>query len=159
MRSSELSLIISPGCGGGWEGAEADTSSISMGVQNVNLGFFLSLLKHISVNKVENSSCYLQFFEKKKMSLMQVAQVLIDPPLWQEKSKTSRERYVDSKYNSQPWAATGTGACRGSCWRELSLLSDPLCFISAAGCRLPACSFCLKLSNCGLFIAPVLAIT
>lgn len=128
-------------------------------VQNVNLGFFLSLLKHINVNKVENSSCYLQFFEKKKMSLMQVAQVLIDPPLWQEKSKTTRERYVDSKYNSQPWAATGTGACRGSCWRELSLLSDPLCFISAAGCRLPACSFCLKLSNCGLFIAPVLAIT
>lgn len=138
MRSSELSLIISPGCGGGWEEAEADTSSISMGVQNVNLGFFLSLLKHINVNKVGNSSCYLQFFEKKKMSLMQVAQVLIDPPLWQEKSKTSRERYVDSKYNSQPWAATGTGACRGSCWRELSLLSDPLCFISAAGCRLAA---------------------
>lgn len=52
-----------------------------MGVQNVNLGFFLSLLKHINVNKVGNSSCYLQFFEKKKMSLMQVAQVLIDPPL------------------------------------------------------------------------------
>lgn len=118
--------------------------------------FFLSLLKHININKVENSSCYLRFFEKKKKGLLCR---LLKFYLTLHDGKRNLRHQEKNTWNLStiPSLEQPQGqVLHGSCWRELSLLSEPLFHFC---CRLLACSFCLKLSNCGLIMAPVLAIT